>query len=55
MSSHPATRHANVVPAESVRLDLPHVNNWSMVGEILISAKTLRAALHRNGANCGPV
>lgn len=43
--SHLPTRHANVV----------HVNTWSMVAEILISAPTLRAALRGNGCYRGPV
>ena len=35
---------------EAVRLDLSYVDNWSMVGDILIIAKTLRAVLQRKGA-----
>ncbi|KWX66519.1 polyprenyl glycosylphosphotransferase [Mycobacterium sp. NAZ190054] len=35
---------------KAVRLDLSYVDNWSMVGDILIIAKTLRAVLLRNGA-----
>ena len=35
---------------KSVRLDLSYVDNWSMVGDILIIAKTLRAVLRRDGA-----
>ncbi|RZT25344.1 exopolysaccharide biosynthesis polyprenyl glycosylphosphotransferase [Mycobacterium sp. BK558] len=34
----------------SVRLDLSYVDNWSMVGDILIIAKTLRAIVQRTGA-----
>jgi exopolysaccharide biosynthesis polyprenyl glycosylphosphotransferase len=34
----------------SVRLDLSYVDNWSMVGDMLIIAKTLRAVLQRKGA-----
>lgn len=34
----------------SVRLDLSYVDNWSMVGDLLIIAKTLRAVLQRRGA-----
>lgn len=34
----------------SVRLDLAYVDNWSMVGDILIIGKTLRAVLQRKGA-----
>ena len=35
---------------KAVRLDLSYVENWSMVGDILIIAKTLRAVLQRKGA-----
>ncbi|MGE2834247.1 sugar transferase [Mycobacterium sp. SMC-4] len=35
---------------ESIRLDLSYVDNWSMVGDIVIVAKTLRAVLLRSGA-----
>jgi exopolysaccharide biosynthesis polyprenyl glycosylphosphotransferase len=35
---------------ESVRLDLYYVDNWSMVGDIVILAKTLRAVLAASGA-----
>lgn len=35
---------------KSVRLDLSYVDNWSMVGDIVIIAKTLRAVLLRDGA-----
>lgn len=35
---------------ESVRLDLSYVDNWSMVGDIVIVIKTLRAVLQRKGA-----
>jgi exopolysaccharide biosynthesis polyprenyl glycosylphosphotransferase len=35
---------------EAVRLDLSYVDNWSMVGDILIIVKTLRAVLARTGA-----
>jgi exopolysaccharide biosynthesis polyprenyl glycosylphosphotransferase len=34
----------------SVRLDLSYVDNWSMVGDMLIILKTLRAVLQRKGA-----
>jgi lipopolysaccharide/colanic/teichoic acid biosynthesis glycosyltransferase len=30
---------------ESVRLDLAYVENWSMIGDFVILAKTARAAL----------
>ncbi|MCV7282577.1 sugar transferase [Mycolicibacterium flavescens] len=35
---------------EAVRLDLSYVDNWSMVGDILIIAKTVRAVFGRTGA-----
>jgi exopolysaccharide biosynthesis polyprenyl glycosylphosphotransferase len=35
---------------EAVRLDLAYVDNWSMIGDILIVAKTLRAVFGRAGA-----
>jgi exopolysaccharide biosynthesis polyprenyl glycosylphosphotransferase len=35
---------------KAVRLDLSYVDNWSMVGDILIIAKTLRAVVERRGA-----
>jgi exopolysaccharide biosynthesis polyprenyl glycosylphosphotransferase len=35
---------------KAVRLDLSYVDNWSMVGDALIIAKTLRAVLQRKGA-----
>src|ERR1700730_7723718 len=35
---------------EAVRLDLAYVDNWSMVGDILIIAKTIRAVFGRAGA-----
>jgi exopolysaccharide biosynthesis polyprenyl glycosylphosphotransferase len=34
----------------SVRLDLSYVDNWSMVGDVLIVAKTVRAVFERKGA-----
>ena len=45
MSTDLATRHANDAAAESVRLDLPHVNNWSMAVENLISDKDIESRL----------
>ena len=36
--------------SDAVRLDLAYVDNWSMVGDILIIAKTLRAVFGRAGA-----
>jgi lipopolysaccharide/colanic/teichoic acid biosynthesis glycosyltransferase len=35
---------------EAVRLDLSYVDNWSMVGDLLIIVKTLRAVFDRTGA-----
>ena len=36
--------------SESVRLDLSYVDNWSMVGDVLIIAKTAGAVLQSKGA-----
>lgn len=35
---------------ESVRLDLSYVDNWSMAGDLIIIAKTLKAVLASDGA-----
>ena len=35
---------------ESVRLDLSYVDNWSMAGDLMIIAKTLKVVLASNGA-----
>jgi lipopolysaccharide/colanic/teichoic acid biosynthesis glycosyltransferase len=35
---------------ESVRLDLSYVDNWSMAGDLMIVAKTLKAVLAGAGA-----
>jgi exopolysaccharide biosynthesis polyprenyl glycosylphosphotransferase len=35
---------------ESVRLDLSYVENWSMVSDLVIIAKTLKAVMGRDGA-----
>jgi len=35
---------------ETVRLDLSYVENWSMVGDILIIAKTVKAVARSDGA-----
>lgn len=35
---------------EAVRLDLSYVDNWSMIGDLVIIAKTLRAVLMSKGA-----
>ena len=41
---------ADLTWTQAVRLDLAYVDNWSMVGDILIIAKTLRAVFGRSGA-----
>jgi lipopolysaccharide/colanic/teichoic acid biosynthesis glycosyltransferase len=35
---------------ESVRLDLSYVDNWSMAGDLMIVAKTLKVVLVGDGA-----
>ena len=35
---------------DTVRLDLYYVENWSMIGDLLILAKTVRAVLSGAGA-----
>ena len=35
---------------QSVRLDLSYVDNWSMIEDVLIIIKTLRAVFRRTGA-----
>ena len=35
---------------ESVRLDLSYVDNWSMAGDLMIIARTLKAVLASDGA-----
>jgi exopolysaccharide biosynthesis polyprenyl glycosylphosphotransferase len=35
---------------DAIRLDLSYVDNWSMSGDLVIIAKTLRAVLQRKGA-----
>ncbi|BBX54959.1 hypothetical protein MSHO_03040 [Mycobacterium shottsii] len=35
---------------ESVRLDLSYVDNWSMAGDLMIIAKTVKAVLASRGA-----
>ncbi|MGF0281296.1 sugar transferase, partial [Rhodococcus sp. IEGM1339] len=35
---------------ESVRLDLSYVENWSMVSDVLIIGKTVKAVLASDGA-----
>jgi len=35
---------------DSVRLDLYYVENWSIVGDLVILWKTARAVLQRDGA-----
>jgi lipopolysaccharide/colanic/teichoic acid biosynthesis glycosyltransferase len=41
---------ADLTWSEAVRLDLAYVDNWSMIGDILIIAKTIRAVFGRAGA-----
>lgn len=41
---------ADLTWSEAVRLDLAYVDNWSMVGDLLIIAKTLRAVFGHAGA-----
>jgi lipopolysaccharide/colanic/teichoic acid biosynthesis glycosyltransferase len=41
---------SNLPWEKAVRLDLSYVDNWSMVGDVLIVAKTLQAVLQRTGA-----
>jgi lipopolysaccharide/colanic/teichoic acid biosynthesis glycosyltransferase len=41
---------SNLPWEKAVRLDLSYVDNWSMVGDVLIVAKTLQAVLRRTGA-----
>lgn len=35
---------------DSVRLDLSYIENWSMIGDLMIIGKTLKAVLRREGA-----
>jgi lipopolysaccharide/colanic/teichoic acid biosynthesis glycosyltransferase len=35
---------------ESVRLDLSYVDNWSMSGDLIIIAKTIKAVFTSHGA-----
>jgi lipopolysaccharide/colanic/teichoic acid biosynthesis glycosyltransferase len=35
---------------DSVRLDLDYVENWSMLGDLQIILRTLRAVIQRDGA-----
>ena len=41
---------SNLSWEDSVRLDLSYIDNWSMVGDVLIICKTLRAVLGSEGA-----
>lgn len=41
---------SNLSYEESVRLDLSYVDNWSMAGDLVILAKTIRAVLRHDGA-----
>jgi lipopolysaccharide/colanic/teichoic acid biosynthesis glycosyltransferase len=35
---------------DSVRLDLSYIENWSMIGDLIIIGKTLKAVFKRDGA-----
>jgi exopolysaccharide biosynthesis polyprenyl glycosylphosphotransferase len=41
---------SNLSWEDSVRLDLSYVENWSMIADLLIMVKTLKAVLHGSGA-----
>jgi exopolysaccharide biosynthesis polyprenyl glycosylphosphotransferase len=41
---------SNLSWEESVRLDLSYVDNWSMAGDLMIVAKTVKAVVTRHGA-----
>lgn len=41
---------SNLTCRESARLDVYYVDNWSMIGDIVILAKTVRAVLRHDGA-----
>lgn len=41
---------SNLTSAESMRLDIYYVDNWSMTGDLVILAKTIRAVLRHDGA-----
>ena len=41
---------SNLTWEEAVRLDLSYVDNWSMMGDIVILARTVRAVLRHDGA-----
>lgn len=41
---------SDLIWSEAVRLDLSYVDNWSMVGDLLIVLKTVGAVLERKGA-----
>lgn len=41
---------SNLPADESVRLDLTYVENWSLTGDLIILAKTVKAVLARDGA-----
>ena len=41
---------SNVSAEERIRLDFYYVENWSVAGDLLIIAKTVRAVLAKNGA-----
>ena len=41
---------SNLSWEDSVRLDLSYIENWSMIGDLLIICKTLKAVLNHDGA-----
>jgi exopolysaccharide biosynthesis polyprenyl glycosylphosphotransferase len=41
---------SNLTWEEAVRLDLSYVDNWSMMGDVVILARTIRAVLRHDGA-----
>jgi exopolysaccharide biosynthesis polyprenyl glycosylphosphotransferase len=41
---------SNLSWEDSVRLDLYYVENWSITGDIVVLAKTVKAVLHSDGA-----
>jgi lipopolysaccharide/colanic/teichoic acid biosynthesis glycosyltransferase len=41
---------SDLTPEEAARLDLYYVENWSMAGDLMILARTVRAVLRHDGA-----
>ena len=41
---------SDVTPEERIRLDFYYVENWSVAGDLLILARTVRTVLRRQGA-----